>query len=169
MRTKAKNDNTIYQVLNDPNYKVESSGKVYTRIARTGKLMRNEKWREVSHQDEKGYLQINYGRKRIYIHRLIYAKYVGELNNELVINHKNGIKSDNRPENLELITVKENNIHRFRVLKSKPVLGNAKITKDIAEEIRKEHCKGKSYSILAKEYGLCKGSISAIVNNKIWK
>ncbi len=169
MREKAKNDLIINLLLNDSNYRVESSGKIYTRIARTGKVMVNEKWREVSQEDEKGYLHINYKRKRLYIHRIIYAKYVGSLDEDLVINHKNGIKHDNRVENLELVTVKENNIHRFRVLKSKPVIGNAKIDKQIADEIRRERETGKPYSFLVKKYGICKGSISAIVNNKIWK
>lgn len=164
-----KNNDTIYKLLNDPNYSIDSFGKAYTRVARTGKVMLSGEWREISNKDKKGYSYINYSRKKLYIHRIVYAKYIGELNEELVINHKNGIKHDNRVENLELVTVKENNIHRFRVLKSKPVIGNAKIDKQIADEIRREHEKGKPYSFLVKKYGICKGSISAIVNNKIWK
>lgn len=166
---KTKNDEYILKLIEDPNYIVDISGKVYTRIARTGKKMLNNKWREISHHQSKGYLHINYNRKKLFIHRIVYAKFIGSLSSDLVINHKNGIKTDNRPENLELVTIKENNIHRFRVLKTGAVIGNFKINKYIADEIRKDHKNGNSYRVLVNKYGLSKSSISAIINNKIWK
>lgn len=43
--------------------------------------------------------------------------------------------------------------------------GNAKISLDIAETIRNDL---RPYSILVKEYQLCKSTISYIKNNKIW-
>jgi len=44
------------------------------------------------------------------VHRLVAAAFYG-VNNNLVVNHKNGIKTDNRPENLEYITQAENVQH----------------------------------------------------------
>ena len=44
------------------------------------------------------------------VHRLVALNFIADKNN-LVVNHKNGIKTDNRVENLELVTILENNLH----------------------------------------------------------
>jgi hypothetical protein len=48
-------------------------------------------------------------------HRLVWRALVGPIPPGLVINHKNGCKSDNRPENLELVTYSENTKHAYRI------------------------------------------------------
>jgi hypothetical protein len=47
------------------------------------------------------------------IHRLAYTMFVGEIKKGYVINHINGIKSDNRVVNLEMITQSENILHAY--------------------------------------------------------
>ena len=49
--------------------------------------------------------------RQVYIHKLVMLAFVGEKKQGMVVNHKNGVKSDNRVENLEYITPKENTIH----------------------------------------------------------
>lgn len=85
------------------------------------------------------------------------------------VNHKNGVRLDNRPSNLEWCTKSENQRHRYRVLKHPPVVGNKKINYEVASSIREKFRSGQSVNSLAREYALSKSTISYVVNNKTWK
>jgi hypothetical protein len=61
------------------------------------KHLRDIKWR----LDDKGYLVT--GKKSIKQHRLVWEIYHGAIPKSHVIHHKNGIKTDNRIENLECL------------------------------------------------------------------
>ena len=50
-------------------------------------------------------------RKAHIVHRLVMLAFIGE--SDLQVNHKNGIKTDNRLENLEYCTASENIRHSF--------------------------------------------------------
>lgn len=62
-----------------------------------------------------GYLQVKLHGKKYSIHRLVAAAFLEGKPRETV-NHKNGVRDDNRLENLEWATRSENLLHASRVL-----------------------------------------------------
>lgn len=93
----------------------------YGRIKRIGKHL----IRRAQKHKKTGYLYLNlqdepYKDVRCAVHRLVCEAFYGKPNSKLDVNHKNGVKDDNRPENLEWCTRSENLLHKTRVLKKNP-------------------------------------------------
>lgn len=97
----------------EQNYIVNKDGSIINR--RTGK--------EVSFSlTHKGYFKARLqtplskntdGRKPYFQHRIVAMFYLDDYSNDLQVNHKNGIKTDNRVENLEMMTCSENIQHSW--------------------------------------------------------
>lgn len=77
--------------------------------------------RRFGNTSDKGYktILIREGGKEhtVFVHRLIAKAFIPNPENKPQINHINGDKTDNRPENLEWCTNLENRRHRSEVLK----------------------------------------------------
>jgi hypothetical protein len=104
-------------------------------------------------------------------HRLVAIAFIPNTESKLTVNHKNGIKTDNRLENLEWMTSSENITHSYKInLRSGKGQNNnfSKLTDSIVLKIRNEHRELKLIEI-AKIYGVSKSVISAVKNRRTWK
>lgn len=76
--------------------------------------VRNEKRVIAISTDAAGYKNVQIGKKRYLVHRLVASAFLGPSDKQ--VNHKNGIRGDNSLSNLEWVTQSENHRHAFRVL-----------------------------------------------------
>lgn len=58
--------------------------------------------------------------KNTQVHRLVAQAFIPNPENKPCVNHKNGIRHDNRVENIEWCSYSENNKYTYAVLKRKP-------------------------------------------------
>jgi hypothetical protein len=120
------------------------------------------------------------------IHRLVYAAWVGPIAPGMQINHLNGIKSDNRIENLEMCTPQENVEHSVRTgllprgdrhhfVKRPETIPRgtnhhaSKLTDELALQIYLEGAGVKNLNQLAAKYGMSWGAIYSLMNGKTWR
>lgn len=94
----------------------------------------------------KGYLTVTVTKPKttpIFVHRLVYETFVGNIPEGMVIDHINTIKTDNRPDNLRCVTHKENN-------------NNPLTRKHRSEALKGNNCgsgnKGKFHSDFSKKF-----------------
>lgn len=59
-----------------------------------------------------GYLRVKINKKILQVHQIMAVHYFGELCIGLQVNHKDGDKLNNKKENLELLTLRENVAHQ---------------------------------------------------------
>lgn len=93
-------------------------------------------------------LRKNGTRKTVKIHRLVAIAFLGE--SDLQVNHKNGIRNDNRLDNLEWVTPLENMRHSFDILKRDGSMKDRKHSEETKEKMKKsrmEKISEGSYSI----------------------
>lgn len=104
-------------------------------------------------------------------HRLVYLHLVGPIPAGLEINHKNGNKADNRPDNIEAVTRSENIRHAFRIGLNNATRGEkhhlARLSDAQATEIRRAYAAGGvTQAELAARYGVRQSSIQLLVTGR---
>lgn len=151
------------EINTDKKYYVSNLGRFKNSY---GTIMENYK------VNDNGYIRVYIYKKTFLLHRLVAFTFLENLENKETVNHKDGNKLNNKVDNLEFATNKEQQKHKFE-----NNLGNNFTRKikqyDLNWNLIKEHT---SISLAAKEVNISKSSIQGVLLGKrktaagfIWK
>lgn len=104
-------------------------------------------------------------------HRLVAEAFIGPCPRGHQVNHKNFDRLDNRVENLEWVTPRENLLHSDRNGR-KPkgsAHGNAKLNETLVAELRRRFMAGESIRSFARKYGVSRMAIKCAIRRRTWK
>lgn len=149
-------------------YEISNYGEVYS--------YRHKKFMKV-HMDRNGYKKIglrkNGSTKYYFIHRLIWETFNGIIPLGMVVNHINEVKTDNRLENLNLMTTKENNCWGTATERRSKKLYKPVLQFDIEGNFIKEWSSAKE---IKEKLGFSQGTISSCCSGRykqaygyVWK
>lgn len=106
------------------------------------------------------------------IHRLVAAAFVPNPMRKPEVNHKNGLKTDNRPENLEWVTPGENRRHAFdtglMVSPKGERNGKAKLNASTVQKIHDLTSQGLSLVKIAKLVGVGQTAVHSVRSGRTW-
>lgn len=78
--------------------------------AKTGQIYRRrgERLSPVGYRNGRGYIEVHLGKRRLSGHRIVWTHVHGQIPEGMEIDHINHVKTDNRIENLRLVSRREN-------------------------------------------------------------
>lgn len=186
MLSTSKNEAFVHEAVKNGLLRVKRDGTIwrvaYRRVSRWDgavKVVRAKAKRlAIAPAPTSGYMTVKVmrGKKQVSVgvQRLVYLHFHGPIPPGLTVNHKNGIKTDNRPENLELATYAEQVRHAREVLGHKPKEQNgekndmAKLTAKAVREIRRRRRAGELLKTIAADFGVSDRTISKIARGTRW-
>jgi hypothetical protein len=122
--------------------------------------------------DTNGYSSVKINGKLLSIHRLVGELFIPNEKGKKEINHIDGNKSNNRIENLEWVTPKENIHHKIHSLGKDhrgSKNGMSKLTLEDVDKVKLLYKSGYSQNKLGEMFGISQGKISNVVNGKSYK
>ena len=155
-------------IENYPDYAVSNCGRV--KNISSGHILK-------LFENHQGYLRVGLYRdgqnlKSFTVHRLVLTAFMGPCPEGKECNHKDGVKTNNRVNNLEWISHAENNLHSHRVLGNKGPCGEqnggAKLTENQVREIRDLSGWYPQYKI-AEMFSITCSTVYDIISRKSWK
>ena len=112
----------MWHRISESNYEINEKGEVRHVFKKT--ILKQQ-------TSNSGYMMVEIKRgaktKKYYVHRLLWEAFNGSIPEGMVINHINEIKTDNRLENLNIVTQKENinwggSLKKRALAQAKPIL-----------------------------------------------
>jgi len=149
------------------NYLIYSDGRIWSNKA--GRFLKVQ-------LDTCGYPQVGLynetGQKTTSVHRLVAEHFINGNEKGLQVNHINGIKTDNRIENLEWLTHSQNAQHAHDTgLMNTPngsAQGSSKLVEKNIPEIFKRLASGETGKSIGDFFGVTGSAISLIKRGKNW-
>jgi len=137
------------------------------RIKRLSRILKQQ-------SSKLGYLYITLCKNNIktskLVHRLIAQSFHGNCPRGMECAHLDGIRTNNKVENLKWVTPKENQAHR-KLHGTDNIGDNASqaiLTNHDIPVIRKRRSNGETYKSIAKDYGVHLSTIQYAVNGRNW-
>lgn len=161
-------------------YEVSSLGRVKSlpKSSWNSKCIANrkERIRKMASTQANGYYQKIFVKQSIkstiYIHRIVAMAFIHNPEHKPFVNHINGIKTDNRVENLEWVTSSENILHAISIGLQKVRIGKdhsmAKFTESEILKIRERYKSGESSWKIFKDIGGSYTNIKDIISKRTW-
>jgi len=153
----------LYMVSNLGN--VKSLKRIVKRSVK-GELLINEKLLKQANKD--GYRQVNLSnngiKKNCKVHRLVAIAFIENIENKPIINHIDGVRHNNKVENLEWCTQSENLKHAYKIGNKTP--NDAKrYNKNRSFKIvdTKTNEKYKTITQAAKKYNIKRTTLNAML------
>ncbi len=153
----------LWKKLDLHDYYVSNTGKVMN--CKTKKVLKNR-------IDTKGYNYVDLydgkgNAKRYLLHRLVASLFV-EGDNSLQVNHIDGVPTNNRFDNLEWVTAKQNSEHAVKIGLTPRCEKHhlSKLTDTHVTEIRILYSNGISQNEISSIYGIDQSVVSRYVNRK---
>lgn len=156
----------VWKRVRNTVYAVSSEGEVANTD--TGRVLRQT-------DDGHGYLAVTIWQDTMSakekVHRLVASAFLSQPEGANTVNHKNGVKTDNRVVNLEWLSHADNMKHAWREglmhRGSDSVL--SVLTEESVLKIELLMQKGLSNAAIAQRFGVVRGTVSKIRSKETWK
>lgn len=147
-------------------YEISNMGRV-----RTHKKNRRSEFLSNKRLNADGYVHVALRKdgkaKEFRVNRLVAFHFIGEPKDKnMTVNHINGIKTDDRVENLEWSTLKQQMRHAYDNNLKKPIRGMRAVDEKTKEQIKQLYQKGKhgrSAKALGERFGISATTVERIV------
>lgn len=160
-------------------YQVSNTGKVrgidrYRKNKKGFCFLKGKELKQLT--NKKGYLEVRFRKKGCHsrvVHRLVAIAFIPKIQDFNQVNHINGIKSDNRVENLEWVNNSINQLHAYKNGLQPSRTGennsNVKITNDDVTAIKILYNSGKTNSEISTLTNINVNIVRDIIYGRSWK
>lgn len=110
--------------------------------------------------------------RKFFMHRLVAQAFMSRPSSQHEVNHKNGVKTDNRIENLEWVSKSENSLHAIRsglqIVKRGTDAPGAKLTEQQVIDLYLARKRGEKNVSISRRTGVNHKTVSDIWLGKRW-